>query len=187
MKSRVTFFMIVLTVVPLFSMRVQSMYTNHRALRQGDLLTVLIEEDAEAGTSTGTKTKNSADMGVNGHGGSGLLGFIPRFGVGGDYDMDYNGSGDTQRRGDFRATLSVRVTEVLDNGNLLIEGNKQVKINEEEQIINLSGMIHPTSIRPDNTVFSSSIADAEITYSGEGSAADAQRPGFITRFFNWLF
>ncbi|ERP39356.1 flagellar basal body L-ring protein FlgH [Chitinivibrio alkaliphilus] len=187
MKHVISLLMLFCTVFPLTAMRVQSMYTNHRALREGDILTVLVQENAEAGTSANTKTRNQGGVNVNGGGGSGLLGFIPRFGTSGEFGAEYDGSGDTKRRGDFRTTISVRVEEVLQNGNLMIQGSKRVKINEEEQLIDLSGVIHPSTISPKNTVYSSNIADAKITYSGQGSNADAQRPGFITRFFNWLF
>ncbi|MGM0442798.1 MAG: flagellar basal body L-ring protein FlgH [Fibrobacterota bacterium] len=178
---------VLIAVMQAAGIQVQSLYTNHRALRAGDLLTVLIAEDAEAGTSSNTKTSTKNGVSASSNGGSGLLGFVPSFGVDGDAGISFDGQGDTKRRGEFNATISVRVEKVLDNGILMIRGSKEVKINDEEQLMYLSGLIHPSDIRTNNTILSYNIADAEITYSGEGTTTDAQRAGVITRFFNWFF
>lgn len=169
-----------------FSARINNLYTNQRAMQAGDLLTVMIVENAKAGSNSTTKTgtKSSASLGG---GGSGALGFIPEMGGSGNVGSGYEGAGKTTREGTLVATLSVRIDKVYDNGNLLISGNKVVEINEEKEIIRLTGTVRPLDIEANNTIFSYNIANAEITYSGHGEVSDAQRAGPFARFFNWLF
>ena len=170
-----------------FSANVFSLYTDQRAVQQGDILTVMIVEDAQAGASTSTSTGKKNRYGVDNIKGSGALGFIPSFGASGELGAEYSGKGDTKRSRSFIAKVSARIDKVLDNGNLLITGNKVVKINQEQEIIELTGIVRPEDIEADNTVLSYNIADAKITYSGKGVNSDAQRAGPITRFFNWIF
>ena len=76
---------------------------------------------------------------------------------------------------------------VYDNGNLLIEGNKEVEVNNEKEILRVSGIVRPEDISSDNTVLSEKIADARIQYTGTGDNHNAARPGWLARFFNWVF
>jgi flagellar L-ring protein precursor FlgH len=169
------------------AVKVHSLYTDRRAMRQGDLLTVLVYEKAEAGSKSSTDTRKSNRFRVNNSAGVGSLRVIPGFGAGGEISADYNGSGGTTRDGRLVAKITANIDEVLDNGNLIINGNKVVMVNEEREIINISGIVRPHDIESDNTIASHKIANAEITYSGKGSAASAQRPGPFARLFNWLF
>ena len=85
------------------------------------------------------------------------------------------------------ATIAVRVTKVLDNGNLVIEGTKVVEVNDEKGLIKVTGIVRPRDIQPNNMIYSSSIADAQITYSGKGAVNDGHRPGVLARLINWIF
>jgi len=91
----------------------------------------------------------------------------------------FDGSGSTMRRENLTATISTRVIEVLPNGNFLIQGRRNVRVNNEDQIILLEGTIRPRDISSDNTVNSSYIADARITYAGKGIISDRQQPGWL--------
>ncbi len=84
------------------------------------------------------------------------------------------------------ATLSARVTRVLDNGNLVIEGRRLVKVNDETQILVVSGVVRPYDVAPDNTVLSSRLADGEVRLEGRGVVSDRQRPGLLQRIFDFL-
>lgn len=187
MRKVVMTLIVAICASQLWAAQIHSLYTNHRAMREGDILTVLIVEKANAGSSTNTKTEKGNGFRVSSQDGSGFLSFMPTFGANGNLGVDYNGGGDTKRQGEFMATLSARVESVLDNGNLIIKGNKLVKINDEEEVIVLSGIVRPQDIEGNNTVYSYNVANAEITYSGKGTNSDAQRPGPLSRFFNWLF
>lgn len=166
---------------------VYSLYTDHRAMKKDDILTVLIVENAKAESQSSTNTDKQNSFGVDNVGGSGALGFIPSFGASGGTKAEYNGKGGTAREGELVATISARVVEVMDNGNLRIDGNKVVEINEEKEIIKISGIVRPEDIESDNTVYSSDISEAKITYSGKGVANTGRRPGLIARFLNWIF
>ncbi|MCL2845772.1 MAG: flagellar basal body L-ring protein FlgH [Chitinivibrionia bacterium] len=167
--------------------RMQSLYTDRRAMRHGDLLTVLVQENAQANTTSSTNTKKRNSFGINNSQGRGSLRRIPMFEAGGDLGTEFDGSGATTRRGNLVARVTVNIDEVLDNGNLVISGSRVIMVNEEKEIISVSGIVRPQDIGSDNTILSQNIANAEIKYSGQGSASSAQRPGPIARFFNWLF
>ena len=166
---------------------VGNLFSDHRAVRTDDILTVLIVESAKAGSESNTKTSKENNMGIEAGGGSGALGFIPGFGANGSSKVGYDGKGGTSRIGSLVATVSARVIKVLDNGNLVIEGSKVVEINEEKEMIKLSGTVRPQDIQTNNIIYSSSIADAQITYAGKGVANTGQRPGVLARFINWIF
>lgn len=174
-------------VVAIQAARIANLYTDNKAVLEGDLLTVLIVENAKAGTNSQTKSDTKNSMGIKNSAGTGSLGMIPAFGAGGEMGSAFQGSGDTRREGNLVAKLSVRIDKVYDNGNLLISGDKIVEINDEKEIIRLTGIVRPQDIEAGNTVYSFNIANAEITYSGNGTNASASRPGPIARFFNWLF
>jgi len=165
-----------------------NLYTDKKGKKVGDVVTVLVLEAAKAGSDTRTDTEKKNNINVGQEKGSGkLLSWLPGFGVNGGANMSYGGKGATARNGELKATVTARITEVLDNGNLLIEGSKLVAINNEEEILEVSGTIRADDINPDNTVYSYKIAEAVIRYSGNGVNSDAEKPGILTRFFNWIF
>jgi len=164
-----------------------SLYTDKKGKKAGDVVTVLVVEAAKAGSDTRTETEKKNEIDVGHNKGTGLLKWVPGLGVSGGTDISYDGKGATARNGELKATVTARITQVLDNGNLLIEGSKLVTINNEEEILEVSGTIRADDINPDNTVYSYKIAEAVIRYSGNGVASDAEKPGLIARFFNWLF
>ena len=164
-----------------------NIYSDQRALRVDDILTIVINENAQAGSESSTNTDKEHDMDVSSGGGSGLLKLLPKFGASGGSKITYDGAGSTSRKGSLEATISARVVKVLDNGNLVIEGSKSVEVNEEKEIIKISGIVRPLDIQRNNIVSSAQIADAQITYSGKGVASTGQRPGILARIFNWIF
>jgi len=171
------------------SLYVNNLYTDKKGKKAGDVVTILIMEAAKAGSDTRTETekKNNINIGQDKANGSKLFSWLPSFGVNGNANVTYDGKGATARNGELKATVTARITEVLDNGNLLIEGSKVVAINNEEEILEVSGTIRADDINPDNTVYSHKIAEAVIRYSGSGTNSEAEKPGLLTRFFNWIF
>lgn len=163
------------------------LYTDHRAMRVDDVLTILVVEAAKAGSQSGTNTSKANDLGVQAVQGSGLLSFIPALGASAGNKIGYNGKGGTTRQGSLDAKISARVVQVLDNGNLIIDGSKVVEINDEKEIIKISGVVRAADVGPNNTVYSYQIADAEITYSGRGTVNEGERPGLFARLFNFIF
>ncbi|HEY8417931.1 MAG TPA: flagellar basal body L-ring protein FlgH [Limnochordales bacterium] len=161
-----------------------SLYADNKARRVGDLVTIIIVERAQATQSTSTETgKNSSvDFGPI------LWGGVPLIpGFGGQAGDSFRGGGSTTRGGSLNARMTAMVMEVLPNGNLVIEGRQTIVVNDEEQIIVVTGVVRPQDIQPDNTVLSTFVANATITYHGTGSIGAKQEPGLLTRLLNWLF
>ncbi|MBN1308409.1 MAG: flagellar basal body L-ring protein FlgH [Chitinispirillaceae bacterium] len=170
-----------------FPSSIVNLFSDHRAVSVDDILTIIIDESAKAGSESGTKTSKENSVGLQGEGGSGALRMIPGFGLSGGSQVGYDGKGGTTREGSLMATISARVIKVQDNGNLVIEGSKVVEINDEKEIIKITGIVRPQDVRKNNVIYSSNIADAEITYAGKGVANTGRRPGLIARFLNWIF
>ncbi|HEU0265643.1 MAG TPA: flagellar basal body L-ring protein FlgH, partial [Geobacterales bacterium] len=95
------------------------------------------------------------------------------------YDSTYDGSGKTTRNENLQASITARIMEVLPNGNLMIEGRRNVKVNNEDQEIVLEGTVRPRDVSANNVVNSIHIADARISYTGKGVVSDRQRPGWL--------
>lgn len=170
-----------------YSAKLLSLYNDRKALGEDDILTVVIIESAKAGSESGTNTSKSNELGVDNIGGSGLLKFIPSMGASATGKVGYDGKAGTSREGSLDAKISARIVTVLDNGNLVIDGSKVVEINDEKEIIKVSGVVRPQDIEANNIVYSCNIADAQITYSGKGTVHTGERPGFIARILNWFF
>ena len=168
-----------------------------KARAKGDTVTVVITETASASKSATTNTARTTALSAG----------IPNFmgletnmtGINKWMDLNkllsadtsskYDGSGSTTRKENLNATLTARVVDVLANGNLLIEGRRNVMVNHEDQIIVLEGTVRPKDISPDNIVYSAQIADARITYSGKGIVSDRQQPGWLMNIVDkvWPF
>lgn len=160
----------------------RSLFSDHSALEVGDIVTVLIVETSTASKATLTKTNTSTQ---NNAGSLDKLDFFGKWGL--DVSNSSVGEGSTARRGDLQARITVEITEVTPTGLLQVEGTRSVLVNGEEEKIILRGTLRPEDIQPDNSVLSTYLANASIEYSGEGVLASAERPGFVTRIFNWLF
>jgi flagellar L-ring protein precursor FlgH len=99
----------------------------------------------------------------------------------------FKGTGATASHGVLRTKLSARVDSVLANGNLVVLGNRKIVINGEEQSMKISGIVRPSDIQADNSVYSYNISDASIMFEGSGIVSRAQGPGWVTKFLHWLF
>jgi len=190
--NRVRMFLSAAGVSLLFSttvmaMPMHSLFSDHRAMRVNDILTIHIVESTKANANSATTTAKENEANVGFSGGTGRFRFLPSFGTNNSNRSKFDGTGKTSREGKFEATVSARVIEVLEGGNLVIEGSKVVEVNQEKETLKITGIVRPQDIQKNNIVFSSSIADAEITYSGSGVVNTASRKGIITRMFGWMF
>jgi flagellar L-ring protein FlgH len=172
-------------------------YQDLRAYKVGDLVTVNIVETSNASKSAATQTgrSSSIDAGIqNMLGWEGKIKNVTSLGnddarnalnnssmLKGSLTNSFNGTGQTSRGDSMTASITAKVIDVQPNGNLLIEGVREIRVNSETQIIILSGFIRPVDISPNNTVLSSYIGDAKIQYLGTGAISDKQRPGWLTR------
>lgn len=149
----------------------------------GDIITVIVVESAEATHEERTDNKKSA--GLNGgpdEGTKNLLSFIPF--LGGSANTDFSGSGTTKRSGLFETSISVEIINVFPNGNLEIQGEKKVRINSEEQEIKVSGIVRPEDIDVDNSVKSTFVSNANISYKGNLKISDEEKEGILTQILS---
>ncbi|MBF0143180.1 MAG: flagellar basal body L-ring protein FlgH [Magnetococcales bacterium] len=165
-----------------------TLFLDNKARNVGDVVTVKIFEKAKADGQAKTKLSRSGSTTLGLEGAldvtRALKSAVDLGSATATSDSSHDGSGETERESNLTATISCMVTEVLPNGNLRIEGRRDITVNAENQFILLSGIIRPEDITAENSVNSAQIADARIDYSGDGDMDDQQRPGWISRFFN---
>ena len=164
-----------------------SLFTDIKANRVGDILTVLIYEYSNASSQAETKTKKSGEFSTSGGPGSGALRFIPIFGANGENESAHNGKGENLRSQSLRGKMTVTVVGTKDNGDLIVRGSRTIGISKDKETMTLTGVVRQKDIKPDNTIESYLLADAEISYTGKGAANTASRPGILMRFLDWLF
>ncbi|WP_081763285.1 flagellar basal body L-ring protein FlgH [Imhoffiella purpurea] len=165
----------------------QGLFEDYKARHVGDLVTVELVEKTDAKKSSATSTSKDSgvdfslgDISVAGRtlAGADLL-------VGsGDGSRTFDGSGDSSQSNSLTGDITVTVAEVLPNGNLVIQGEKWLSINQGSEYVRLRGIIRPVDISTTNTVQSTQIANAEVSYGGTGTLRDSNAPGWLTRFFN---
>lgn len=167
-----------------------------RARFPGDLLTVLVEENAkgnkEAKTDGTVKSSISASVqdffGIPTAAVSMLPGgFNPQQIITAETDREATADGKTSRTGTLTARMTVTVVSVDGAGNLQVQGDKIVTINSEDQHLVLTGYVRPEDIRADNSVSSARIADARISFYGYGSVGDKQGLPFLHRIMDWAW
>ena len=166
-----------------------ALFEDHKAGRVGDLVTVVLDEKTDAKKSSATSTaKDSStemDFGNITVAGKTLLdGDAKLFGVTADSGRSFDGSGDSSQSNQFSGEITVTVAEVLPNGNLVIQGEKWLGINQGNEFVRLRGIIRPVDITTNNTVRSTQIANAQLYYGGTGALADSNAQGWLSRFFN---
>jgi flagellar L-ring protein precursor FlgH len=164
-----------------------SPYTSSMAFKVGDIITVLILETTTAVNKAGTDTAVSDSLSASFDHTLQFLGIAPSNTVKGSGDIKYKGSGSTSRTSNVTAKVAVMVTKIMANGNLVISGDHRVEVNDEIQTIKISGMIRPKDISLANTIFSYQVAAAEVSIKGRGTVGEADQPGWLTRFLNWIF
>ncbi|MFT4059771.1 MAG: flagellar basal body L-ring protein FlgH [Legionella sp.] len=165
------------TALPLFE--------TARARHEGDIVTVILLESTNARkNATLQQMKNDTNVVTN-------KVFLGRpISLGGGYSMDFNLNNQRQFNGQAQAvqnnqldgSISVTVNKVLANGNLIVQGEKWVKINQGEEYIRLSGIIRAQDIRGDNSITSDRVANARIAYGGTGQANNTNAQGWLARF-----
>ncbi|MEI6205607.1 MAG: flagellar basal body L-ring protein FlgH [Desulfuromonadales bacterium] len=168
-----------------------------KARRRGDIITIVITETSSASKAAKTDTGRSSSInaGMPNFLGLEYQGIAKNLGpdltklINANVDSAYKGSGSTSRQENLNATITARVIDVLPNGNLQIEGRRNIKVNEEDQEILLEGTVRPRDVGQNNTVNSVYVADAKISYSGRGIISDRQSPGWLMNILDkvWPF
>jgi flagellar L-ring protein precursor FlgH len=155
--------------------------SDRRAAAVGDILTVIVLENATAANTaqTGTHKDTSLSGGITA---GTALNETASLGLRGAFD----GAGQTSRSGRMVAQISVRVDQIYPNGDLGISGAQALNISGEHTNIRIRGRVRPADITAANTVLSGRLADAQIDYDGTGFASRSARPGIVQRIFRFL-
>lgn len=158
-----------------------------KARRVGDILTIALVERTDARKSASTATSRESELNIPTPTLAG--GPVPRNGrspFNNEFETSrsFNGQGDSAQSNSLNGAITVTVVEVRPNGNLLVQGEKWIQINQGHEFIRLTGIVRAADVQTDNTVESSKVADARIAYSGRGSLARANTQGWLSRLFN---
>jgi flagellar L-ring protein precursor FlgH len=164
-----------------------SRFASIKAHRVGDVVTVLIVESASGQNRTTLRSSKESEVTMEGGPWSGVLDFLPLFKGGLEVSDALDGQGTQTVRGNLKARLTAKVVEVLPNGNLVLEGTRRISLNGDVDEITLRGIVRPQDIGPDNTVLSTYLADAQITYEGEGAVRHTGHRGILLRILSWFF
>ena len=150
-----------------------------RAHLPGDAITIMIYENSSASTSADTNVQRTSNVGLQAsagqHNQQAALGT----------NSSFDGGGTVQRSDNLLAQITVTVNKIAPNGDLWISGEQIVEINSDRQHIKVEGRIRTLDISDNNTVRSNRIAEAKISYLGDGDLASHQKPGWLSKFFSW--
>jgi flagellar L-ring protein precursor FlgH len=168
-------------------------FSDFRAKKTGDIVTILIVENNSASESSTVDTEKEHDFNfvLNSIFGAGEKLFGKEDGTNltsGNFSAsnEFGGQSEVSSEGQVTATLAATVKEVMPNGNLLIEGRRAIMVNKEQKNIILTGMVRPRDITSLNTVRSTHIADASITFEGFGEVTDQSKPGLLSKLLNLI-
>jgi flagellar L-ring protein precursor FlgH len=166
------------------------LFADLKARRVGDVLTIRLTETTSASKSAETKTAKTTSVNNTGptlFGKTFTTGGVP-IGTTTLAGADaFDGSGSSTQGNSLAGSLTVTVTDVQSNGNLVVQGEKTLKLNQGDEFVHVSGIVRRADIATDNTVTSDKVADAHISYSGKGVINSANSMGWLARFFNSVF
>jgi flagellar L-ring protein FlgH len=164
------------------------LFSDLKARNTGDIVTINVVESATASNNATTKTGRTSGWEASW---SGVLSKIVGDWVGDEQKVslgnEFDGKGATTRSSQLAAYITAQVIQVLPNGYLVIQGHRKVRVNNENQIINVQGVIRREDINANNIILSTYIADARIELIGEGVINDKQRPGWLARILDWVW
>ena len=153
--------------------------SDKRAHLPGDAITIMIYENSSASTTAGTNVQRTSNVGLqasaDAHSHQAAVGT----------NSSFDGGGTVQRSDNLLAQITVAVEKIGPNGDLWISGEQMVEINSDKQRIKVAGRVRTLDISDTNTVPSNRIAEAKISYLGDGDLASHQKPGWLSKFFTW--
>ena len=165
--------------------RAVSLFTDVRAHRIGDIVSVLLTERTSAAKRADTELNKGTDINIEDPNIFGQPVTIKdrKLGVAFDSNSAFEGEASSNQSNSLRGAIAVQVARVLPNGNLFVQGEKWIKINQGDEYLRLSGVIRPEDVSPTNTISSTRVADARIAYGGAGVLNESNKPGWLSRFF----
>lgn len=170
-----------------------SLYSDVKARRVGDIITVTLRESTQATKSAASTRSKDSQVDLNpiiGLGGSAVNIGSQSIQLGLDSSKDFSGDSSANQSNNLFGSISVTVVQVLPNQNLLVRGEKWLTLNNGDEYIRLTGVVRPADVSPSNEITSTKIANARIQYSGTGDFTSTQREGWLSSFFSseyWPF
>jgi flagellar L-ring protein precursor FlgH len=169
----------------------QNMYGDRKAFRVGDIITITLSERmaASKAASSALSKDSSNSIGLTSLFGSGVTTNNPIGSNDLSLSAGYNGTRSSDGKGQaaqsnsLTGSVTVTVADVMPNGILAVRGEKWMTLNTGDELVRIAGLVRADDIATDNTVSSTRVADARITYSGTGAFADTSQPGWFDRFF----
>ncbi len=164
-----------------------NLYGDRRAREVGDLLTITLVENTMATTSatTAISKQSSVDVGTpTVFGAPVTLGGKDILGASAEAERDFAGKGNSAQSNRLQGSVTVTVIQRLPNGNLVVQGQKNLRLNQGDELVQIQGVVRSADIAADNTISSSKVADARIAYGGRGAVAQSNAIGWLGRFFN---
>lgn len=172
-----------------------TLFSDGKAKNIGDIITVVLQERTSSSKSTNIEITKENDIEIAPAGEGTILGGQLSIG---EYNLgtalsgtrEFTGEADADQSNRLIGNISVTVVDTFPNGTLVIRGEKWITLNRGDEFIRISGLIRPGDVTPANTIESTKIANARITYSGTGELAESQEMGWLSRFFNssiWPF
>ena len=166
------------------------LFADLKARRVGDVLTIVLNESTNAAKTAVTKTAkttSAANTGPTIFGKTITTKGVPILNTTFNGADSFAGEGSSAQSNSLAGSLTVTVIEVQPNGNLVVQGDKTLKLNQGDEFIHIAGVVRPADIATNNTVTSDKLADARISYSGKGAVDSTNRMGWLARFFNSPF
>lgn len=164
-----------------------ALFEDVRARRVGDILTIVLRESTSASKSTSTSTKKDSEISLPGP----VIAGRPVTANGTEIldtsiagNRQFSGQGSASQSNQLAGNITVTVVQRLANGNLVVQGQKWLRLNHGDEFVQIVGVVRPFDVRQDNSITSDRVADARISYGGRGVIANANQPGWLDRFFN---
>jgi flagellar L-ring protein precursor FlgH len=165
-----------------------SLYADNVAYRRGDILTVIIREQQRLAIDEETDLQKDGSLDARlEEFGLKPNAFQPLPTVKGNFTRDFQGTGKIDKDGLFEARISVIVLDVQPNGNLVVEGKRNIILGDERKLIRLTGLVRPQDVSSTNTIRSENVANAAIAFEGNGSVTRTTSRGWFSRFLDFVW
>jgi len=178
--------------------RSEFLYDDNRASRVGDIVLVKVSESATTNIKSETTAdkENSINNEVTAMPSTGIISNIPLAkelgasvgaNIGASQSSEFSGTGETKQESNFEATVATRIVRRLPGNLLQVEGARRIRVNAETQFLVVRGLIRQRDIGSDNSIPSTSLAEAQIEIYGQGVLADKQKPGWLSRILDNIY
>lgn len=164
----------------------RSLYTDIKAHEPGDVVTILIAESTTGARKSNVNSSSESAINASGSISGNLTSVLPMLGANSEFEDAYTGNEGTSQQDLLTGKVTAVVTEVTPGGNLKLQGKRRLEVNGETHILTLSGLVRPKDVSSENTVFSYNLADVEIAYKKAGLLNKLGKPGWVTRWANWM-